>query len=158
MVKRKQFYTERELAALLGCSPITLRNKRYKGEGINYFINRKIGAVSAQGCGRLPAEERPQSIEHGRGDMTTADGGPRSPLPARNPMVAHQRPQCTHKSQGRESHRGYPRGYTRWVTTWSSIRRGPIGSRTEKRAFLSNRTPPSQWVREGKDCKGAWIR
>ena len=85
--------------------------------------------------------------------MTTADGGPRSPLPARDPMVAHQRPQCTHKSQGRESHRGYPRGYTRWVTTWSSIRRGPIGSRTEKRASLSNRTPPSQWVRRVKTVK-----
>jgi excisionase family DNA binding protein len=40
--KRKEFFTSKELAALLSCSEITLRNQRHKGEGIKFY---KIGRL-----------------------------------------------------------------------------------------------------------------
>lgn len=40
--KKKEFFTSQELADLLSCSEITLRNLRHRGEGIKYF---KIGRL-----------------------------------------------------------------------------------------------------------------
>ena len=40
--KRAEFYTSQELADILSCSEITLRNQRHKGEGIKFY---KIGRL-----------------------------------------------------------------------------------------------------------------